>query len=165
LISGRAAPISNSDLTDEPPLAVVNRLHRRGPPLFPCASPERLGTVDGQEIGSDLLDLPVGWIAAGAGALGIYALARRLRGPAIAAGVIALLVSGYTLLAIPGKETSTSNGEDVSNLVNGQVGYAWGVWAVTASAAVLLIVGTSLIRQAAVISEEPVDQPYEYDAD
>jgi hypothetical protein len=127
-------------------------------------APERLGTVDGQEIGSGLLDLPVGWVAAGAGALGIYALARRRRGPAIAADVIGLLVSAYALLAIPGEETSTSNGEDVSYLVNGQVGYAWGVWAVAASAVALFIVGTRLSPQAAVISEQPVDQPFGYDA-
>jgi hypothetical protein len=43
------------------------------------SSPDLVGTLNGQEIGSDLLDLPVGWIAAAAGVLGLIALARPSR--------------------------------------------------------------------------------------
>lgn len=103
------------------------------------SAPQELGTINGQDIGSDILDLPVGWIAAGAGIAGFLALARQARATALASGVVALLITGYTLLAIPGKETTTANGQDVSNLFNGQVGYAWGVFAVTAAAVALLV--------------------------
>jgi hypothetical protein len=44
--------------------------------------------------------------------------------------------------------------------VNGQVGYAWGLFALTTAAAVLFIVGMRF-PQEAVDSEEPIDQPPE----
>jgi hypothetical protein len=44
--------------------------------------------------------------------------------------------------------------------VKGQVGYAWGVFALTTAAAVLFIVGMRF-PQEAVDSEEPIDQPPE----
>lgn len=44
--------------------------------------------------------------------------------------------------------------------MNGQVGYAWGLFALTTAAAVLFIVGMRF-PQEAVDSEEPIDQPPE----
>jgi hypothetical protein len=44
--------------------------------------------------------------------------------------------------------------------VNGQVGYAWGLFALTTAAAVWFIVGMRF-PQEAVDSEEPIDQPPE----
>ena len=41
----------------------------------------RVGTVNGQQIGSDILSVPVGWIAAGAGVLGIIGSPDAPRGP------------------------------------------------------------------------------------
>jgi hypothetical protein len=122
-------------------------------------NPEGIGTVDGREIGSDLLDLPVGWIAAAAGLVGAYALARGIRGLALGAGTVAVLTCGYTLLAIPGTETTTSNnGQDVSDLVNGQIDYAWGVFAVSVAAVLLLVAAVRLPTQDMVGADEPIDQ-------
>lgn len=112
-------------------------------------SPTGLGDINGQDIGTDVLNLPVGWITAIAGAVGAYALSHAARGTAVAAGLVALLVTGYSLLAIPGTESTTANGQDVSGAVNGQVSLAWGVFAVTAAAVVLLVNATRLPRSLA----------------
>lgn len=103
------------------------------------AEPQPIGDVSGEEIGSGLLDLPVGWIVAAAGVVGAVAIARRRRELATAAAVAALLATGYTFLAVPGEEMATANGEDVTALFNGQVDYAWGLFAVTAAAIVQLV--------------------------
>jgi hypothetical protein len=107
-------------------------------------SPEGLGTVNGQDIGSSIVGLPVGWIMAAAGVVGLLAISSRSRDMAGAAGIVAVLVAGYTLLSMPGTETTTANGQDVSGLVNGQVGFAWGVFAVTAAALGLIVASRAL---------------------
>src|SRR3954447_8641862 len=103
----------------------------------------RVGTVNGQQIGSDILSVPVGWIAAGAGVLGIIGCTRRSTGAIRVAGIIAVVVIGYALVAIRGKEfTTTANGQDdITSAFNGQVGYAWGLFVLVGAAITLLIAG------------------------
>ena len=103
-------------------------------------TPTNVGDVNGQDIGSDVLSLPVGWITAGAGVAGAIGLRGGSRTLAVVASLIALGIAGYSLLAIPGHETTaTATGQDVSGVLNAQVSLAWGTVAVTAAAVVLLV--------------------------
>jgi hypothetical protein len=120
--------------------------------------PRPIGEVNGEQIGSGLLDVPVGWIAAAAGVVGALAVARRRGEVATAAAVVALGVTGYTFVAVPGDETATANGENVTQLLNAQVGYAWGLFAVTAAAIALLVAARRVSRG---LDEEPVAAPAE----
>jgi hypothetical protein len=100
------------------------------------------GTVNGADIGSDVLSIPVGWIAAAAGVVGLLGVARNGRGLAAAAGSIALLVTLYALLAIPGDDSGA--GQASSDVVNDKVGLDWGVFAV-AGAGLLLLLSAVLV--------------------
>ena len=101
-------------------------------------------TANGQEIGTDVLDLPVGWIAAGAGLIGGAGVFARQGVVALAGGAVALFATGYTLLAIPGEESNyTANGVDVGGAI--QVEYAWGVFVLVAAAIALLLSGILLL--------------------
>lgn len=115
-------------------------------------TPGEVGDVNGQDIGSGILSFPVGWITAAAGVAGAYALSRSERGLATAAGVVALLVGGYSLFAIPGQESTTSNGQDVSGLISGQVSLAWGTIAVTL-AAIMLLAAAARVTPNPVVNE------------
>ena len=97
-----------------------------------------VGTVNGRQIGSDILSLPVGLDHGRSRGLGIIGLAIRSAGTIRAAGIIAVLVTGYALVAIRGKEfTTTVNGQDISSAFNGQVGYASGLFVLVGAAITL----------------------------
>jgi hypothetical protein len=106
-------------------------------------------TANGQEIGSGLFDWPVGWIAAGGGAIafgGTGALLDRKGLPTLIGGAIALLATGYTLLAIPGQETGyAAEGVPIGEAI--QVEYAWGLFLLVAAAIALVIIGVRLLSQ------------------
>ena len=70
--------------------------------------------VSGQDIGSGIVDLPVGWIAAGGGVLAAAGLYRWSRAMALTGAAVALAATGYTFLAIPGDETArdATSGEE-----------------------------------------------------
>lgn len=114
--------------------------------LFGAESP--ILEADGEEIGSGILDLPVGWIALGSGVAGIVGALRRSAALVLVAGVVATIAVGYTLLAIPGEETTLSaEGVDISEVIRGEVEYAWGLFVVTAGAVALLAAGVALRRE------------------
>jgi hypothetical protein len=97
-------------------------------------------TVNGQEIGTDILSWPVGYITAGAGVLGAIGLLGKNYVPTLVAGAVALAVTGYTLLAVPGTETNSSaNGIDLGQAI--QVKLAWGLFVVVAASIGLLVSG------------------------
>jgi hypothetical protein len=108
--------------------------------------PHPVAQVSGEEIGSGLLGVPVGWIAAGGGVLSAFAITGRQRRLALIAAAVTALAIGYTLAAIPGEETATANGQNVVNLVNGQISYAWGLFVVAAAAALLLVAAVRVAR-------------------
>jgi hypothetical protein len=117
---------------------------------LPWASITFLGvqavTADGQEIGSDILDFPVGWLAAGCGVLGAAGAYWREGTLVLVGGIAALLITGYTVLAIPGKETNyTANGVPVGDAI--QVEYAWGLFVLLGAAVALAVSGALLMRE------------------
>jgi hypothetical protein len=137
---------------------------------LPLASITFLGvralTANGQQIGSDILNFPVGWLAAGCGVIGAAGAYRREGTVTLIGGIGALLVTGYTVLAIPGKETNyTANGVPVGEAI--QVEYAWGLFVLLGAAVGLAVSGVLLMRekeQTATVAanerpSEPADAP------
>jgi hypothetical protein len=117
-------------------------------------APGGLGTINGQEMGSEVLDLPVGWICAAGGALALIGILDGSLSIVRIGGIIGLLVTGYAAIAIPGKEfTTAANGQDISDIINGQVDYAWGLYVLVA-ASLCLVIAPTVIHQPA---EEAVD--------
>ena len=128
---------------------------------LPWASVTLLGveatTANGQEIGSGILDYPVGWLAAACGVIaGIGAIVYE-RWLMLAGGVGALAVTGYTALAIPGTESNyTANGVDIGTAI--QVEYAPGLFIVLAAAAAVTLAALFMgagEQQSRQQSEEP----------
>jgi hypothetical protein len=118
-------------------------------------------SVNGVDIGSDVLSLPAGWIAAAAGVLGLYGLARTARGLTAVAGSSALLVTAYALLAIPSQDSTAGQGG--SDLVNDKVSLDWGTFAVGGAALILLasalLVPVEPLPEEDAMTEEPDEEP------
>lgn len=114
-------------------------------------------TANGREIGSGILDYPVGYIAAFGGLIGGIGVLVREGITTLTGGVIALLVTGYTLLAIPGTETGyTAEGISVGEAI--QVEYAWGLFVLVAAAVALVANGAALLSRNKKPQEEKAEE-------
>jgi hypothetical protein len=101
--------------------------------------------INGNDIGSTVGSIPIGWITLGVGVVGLFAVLARLAVVAAAAGVVGTVIAVVTIATIHSAKIGddvTIQGQLVTALLDPRISPAWGVWAALLGS--LVLAGASL---------------------